>query len=174
MSALQNELDELIAEQRKLKLQFQKRAQELFKATTKEFFEKNPAVTIIRWNQYTPYFNDGDECVFSVYEPHFTNCPVEDKDNINNWGEYEGDDESIFSISDPSWIMKSDSIYYKKDKEILLSLKESNQLDIDSLKAFGDMIQSSEMEDVMRAMFDDHVTVTVTREGFEVEELEHD
>lgn len=27
-----------------------------------------PEVESIRWTQYTPYFNDGDECVFGVHE----------------------------------------------------------------------------------------------------------
>lgn len=26
-------------------------------------------ITAIRWEQYTPYFNDGSECHFHVYEP---------------------------------------------------------------------------------------------------------
>ena len=30
-----------------------------------------PALKAIRWNQYTPYFNDGDPCTFSVGEVMF-------------------------------------------------------------------------------------------------------
>ena len=32
------------------------------------FFEDHPEVTIIWWTQYTPYFNDGDTCVFNMNE----------------------------------------------------------------------------------------------------------
>lgn len=35
----------------------------------RELLEKHPVVQKIMWTQYTPYFNDGDECVFSVHEP---------------------------------------------------------------------------------------------------------
>ena len=34
----------------------------------KKFFSELPIVTAIEWTQYTPYFNDGDPCVFSVGE----------------------------------------------------------------------------------------------------------
>lgn len=37
-----------------------------FPAILKPLFDKYPAVEKIRWVQYTPYFNDGDECTFSA------------------------------------------------------------------------------------------------------------
>lgn len=33
-----------------------------------DFLKENPAVRSIYWDQYTPYFNDGDQCIFSVGE----------------------------------------------------------------------------------------------------------
>jgi hypothetical protein len=38
-----------------------------FPAILKPLFEKYPSVEKIRWRQYTPYFNDGDECTFSAH-----------------------------------------------------------------------------------------------------------
>lgn len=35
----------------------------------KDFFADNPDVEAVRWEQYTPYFNDGDACVFGVGDP---------------------------------------------------------------------------------------------------------
>ena len=171
---IQTELDKLIADQAALHRAFQTKAQALFKTVTREFFDKNPAVTMIVWNQYTPYFNDGEECVFNVHEPNFTNCPLDEKDDINKWGEYDGDNEEVWCIANPSWIMSSPSKYYDKEKASLNSLAEAKQIDIDSMEKFNSMMQSPEMEDVFRAMFGDHVTVIATREGFDVEELEHD
>lgn len=31
----------------------------------KPIFEKHPELLAVRWQQYTPYFNDGDSCKFS-------------------------------------------------------------------------------------------------------------
>lgn len=42
-----------------------------FKATISTILA-HPEVTGIAWTQYTPYFNDGDPCVFSVGEPYFS------------------------------------------------------------------------------------------------------
>jgi hypothetical protein len=41
------------------------------KAMFGEMFEKYPAITEVRWTQYTPHFNDGDECRFGVHDPEF-------------------------------------------------------------------------------------------------------
>ena len=37
------------------------------KEAFKELFEAHPELSAVRWTQYTPYFNDGDACVFSVH-----------------------------------------------------------------------------------------------------------
>lgn len=168
MSKLQEKFDQLIAEQEALKAKFQTTAQELFKETTKEFFDKNPAITAVVWTQYTPYFNDGDTCEFSVNEPTFTNAP--DPENVR-WGEYEGDEEGVFALESPRWVLENDRDYYKETQE---AVAKAGGVDVDSCEAFSRMIQSSAMEDVMYAMFDDHVKVVATREGFEVDEYSHD
>lgn len=36
----------------------------------REFFAANPKIEAIRWTQYTPHFNDGEACTFSVHEPY--------------------------------------------------------------------------------------------------------
>jgi hypothetical protein len=51
---------------------------------------------------------------------------------------------------------------------------QKSKIDLDSMELLSKMIQSTEMEDVMLAMFDNHVTVTATRNGFDVNEYHHD
>lgn len=41
---------------------------ELFSGSILELFRDNPSLAQLSWRQYTPYFNDGDECVFHVDE----------------------------------------------------------------------------------------------------------
>lgn len=168
MSTIQNEFDKLLAEREELNKRFQAKAQELFKETTKTFFETNPGVTRIIWTQYTPYFNDGDTCEFGVHEPYFTNADEEQMEDITSWGEYEGTDPSVWSESD--WIFSSDSEFCQKRRQEL-NLEGVDRL---SVAKFASLIQSSEMEDVMEAMFGDHVRVVATRDGFDVEEHSHD
>ena len=82
MSDLQTAFDTLLNEQRELQKKFQAQGQALFKETFKEFFDNNPGIKAVVWTQYTPYFNDGDECVFRVNSPTFTNAEDEDLDEI--------------------------------------------------------------------------------------------
>jgi hypothetical protein len=156
MTTLQQKFDELIEKQRALQKEFQTTAQALFKETTKEFFEQNPLVKAIVWTQYTPYFNDGDTCEFSVGCATFTSAP--DPENIR-WGAYDGEEEGIWTYGDDCY---DDSVELPAEMNTALC------------DSFNGMIQSSEMEDVMKAMFDDHVQVVATRAGFEVSELDHD
>ncbi len=174
MNTLQDEFDNLLNEQRELRAKFQVKAQELFKQTTKEFFDKNPGVTAVRWNQYTPYFNDGSPCVFTVYTPYITNCPLDELHDFSQWGEYDGDREDVFAVDNISWVLKSDSTYYKKEQAILTKLVGEGKIDPASITRFTSMIENGDMDSIMEAMFGDHVTVTATRDGFEVVECDHD
>lgn len=80
-SGLYKELDKLAEE----KKEFEKRGGDLIKAAVKTFLEKNPEVSAIRWNQYTPYFNDGEECVFRVNEMEVQFADDEDEDFIDSY-----------------------------------------------------------------------------------------
>jgi hypothetical protein len=167
MSDLQTQFDKLLEEQATLRAQFQTKAQELFKQTTKHFFDKNPAITGIIWTQYTPYFNDGETCEFGVNEPSFTNA--KDLSGVSSYGEYEGSDEET-EWSESSWFFDSDSKHAKEWRAKM----DLTGVDIQSITKFSTVIQSSEMEGVMEAMFGNHVRVVATRDGFDVEEYNHD
>jgi hypothetical protein len=170
MTTLQTAFDQLISDQKELQRKFQDQAQGLFKDITKEFFEKNPGITGVVWTQYTPYFNDGEPCEFSVGEPTFTNAPVDELSDIC-WGEYEGETEGVWAAENIAYIMETDSEYHQDTKNTILA---AGGVDVESCILFAKAVGSSEMEDVMQAMFGDHVKVIATREGFEVDEYSHD
>lgn len=171
MQTLQFRFDALIEEQRALKTKFQTEAQAIFKEIMKEFFDKNPGITALKWSQYTPYFNDGDACVFRVNEVYHTNASVDELENVTVWGEYEGEDESVWVTGNIAYVLNSGSKYYKEEAAKILA---AGGVDENSCKLIDKMIQSSEMEDIMREMFGDHVAVTATREGFDVNEHAHE
>jgi hypothetical protein len=160
MTTLQAAFDTLIEEQLALRAKFQETAQALFKETTKQFFDNNPGVTAILWTQYTPYFNDGDTCVFNVNDVYFTNANSEQMDDVSSWGEYEGEEETVWS--ETAW-----GFNYHEDKHFEgINIEEANQ--------FSKLVGSSDMEDVMKEMFGDHARVIATREGFDVQEYDHE
>jgi len=49
-----------------VKAQVKASALDAFKEEFKGVFERHPEVLALRWTQYTPYFNDGDPCIFGV------------------------------------------------------------------------------------------------------------
>lgn len=171
MNELQAQYDKLVQDQRKLKEEFRVTAQELFKQTTKEFFEKNPGITAFIWTQYTPYFNDGDACVFSVGSPTFTNAPEDELDNVNHYGEYDGEEDGIWSTDSLSFVLAEEREWYKKERDLILA---GAPIDAESVERIQTLIGSEEMEDVMEIMFGDGVIVRATRNGFDVEEYDHD
>ena len=65
-----------------LQEQMREKSKELMKAAFASFFEKySDVVENIFWSQYTPYFNDGESCEFSVYDVFITlKSNAEDED----------------------------------------------------------------------------------------------
>jgi hypothetical protein len=87
-----------------------------FPAILRPLFESNPVVESISWTQYTPYFNDGDECTFGV------NMELD----INEKSIYDYDDDGYES-------MKS---IQKQFRTVLEELPDQFYLDL-----FGDHAQ---------------------------------
>jgi hypothetical protein len=168
---IQSKLDDLITAQQALAAKFREEAQELFKEVTKEFFETNPGITAIKWSQYTPYFNDGEECIFSVNQPCFTNAPDDELENVTAYGDYDGEAEGVWATDSINYVLTSGREWHAETAD---AIRKSGGIDIASTDSFSSMLQSHEMQDVMQAMFDNHVVVTATRNGFDVEEYDHE
>lgn len=147
-------LNRLIQEHAKAKQEFQNLASKLIKEEFKGFFKAVPEVTVIKWTQYTPYFNDGDPCVFGVNEPTFSNAS--DGSEVTAWGDYEGEEAEVFSFQGT----------YRMPAQLQDKAKH--------IESLTEMICSDAMEEVLLGAFGDHAVVTVTADGIDVDEYEHD
>lgn len=150
--------------QRKMREEMQEKFGVLFKA----FFKSFPEVKTIHWLQYTPYFNDGDECVFSVNEVYFTSTPYnaeeiaeengeDEYEELDRWGEDSG------ALQGPRYDYKTRS-YVPRE-----GVSEELQVAMGKL---SNIVHSS--EDILLAMFDNHVWVRAHADGFDVQEYDHD
>lgn len=157
----------------KLKEEYQEKISKDGEAALKEalkfFFDKYPAIQSLTWTQYTPYFNDGDACVFHVNDVcvNFNDMSVARTflKNEATW-EYDynqqklirplTDEEMLENQEDHSW----DAWNLKESP-----LKE----DLGELAS-----QICGAEDVMEIIFGDHVKVTAYKNKIEVDEYEHD
>lgn len=146
-------IENLKAEMEAAQAQFRDRGKELFKPALAELFAKYPAMKNIAWTQYTPYFNDGDACTFSV------NNDVD----INGVERYENDEAS-------------ETNYVKNDAGKYVSVP--NERYNPAVKAMYDEAErliGSIPEDIMEALFGDHAEITADRDGtFTVESYSHD
>lgn len=136
------------------KAEYEKTVAELGKAAVaealKSLFDAYPELTAVRWRQYTPYFNDGDPCVFRLQDVTFKQAQAEEPGEA----EYEDEDDYLEGFSDlpHSW---SD----RKHTSLTLAIE-----------AF----EKDRVEDLYKNCFGDHVTITATRDGVEVQEYEHE
>jgi hypothetical protein len=105
----------------------------------KPFFEKHPEVLALGWDQYTDYFNDGDECKFHIHSLEVKFNPecveVEGEDNRNLGfiiNEYNYEFTKIHKVDLDAKELKSDL------KEIEKILQDDEKIYPLFLGAFGD------------------------------------
>lgn len=115
-----------------------------------------PNVHSVRWTQYTPYFNDGEPCIFRINEASVK--LVQDNPDLiaNDFGYLD------------TYAMRDYSGGYGKSVSILPGLKNL-YLALNALNS-----QIDHFEDFLRESFGDHAEVTALSNGFDVEFYEHD
>lgn len=131
-----------------------------------------PGVAAFRWTQYTPYFNDGDACEFGFGYDHSVQLDPavfgeldEDKFDQNEagygaeglwFGEY---DLHTYpnGYSNPS-LQEVNGVSTKKIEEALVNFGREHNFFIN----------------VVRANFGDHAQVIATKDGFSIDEYDHD
>lgn len=69
--ALLKNFDELNNQIEKARQTMRENSKGLIEGATKILFESCPEIKQVHWTQYTPYFNDGEACEFSVNEFNF-------------------------------------------------------------------------------------------------------
>lgn len=80
------------------------------KASFVEFFAAYPEVEAIKWQQYTPYFNDGEACYFGVCEPEIKLTTKSDE-FIDLWDAQESIGSTLYAdVQKLSGIIQSSSM----------------------------------------------------------------
>lgn len=120
--------------------EYDSQAERILKIGFKDFLTKNSVVKALRWTQYTPGFNDGDACEFTVSDLQvFFEDPKDDSDD-------EGID--LYSI-------KGNLKKYNLDAETFKVLE-----------AIGDSL--NDMEKPLQRLYGDGSQVTVTSKKIKV------
>lgn len=149
-------IDQIIDEWKQVQEEYDRQRQEmtakvtdLLKATLQKFLKETPEIKMVTWLQYTPYFNDGDPCVFQVHGFEFVGEQQLSHDEDDN-GYCDGISTYRYhpedGISRETW---------ERCKKLDTAL---TQLD----------------DDFFQTIFGDHCRVSVTTKGVDVQEYEHD
>lgn len=163
-------------EQEQIKKTFIKEARSCFFELCSNIFTKHSWLTSFGWEQYTPHFNDGDSCEFSIYadEPNINGICGQDIDFSERIPGSEYEVQSLYTK--PYIRYKYRDVEEKEfeneytEEKFLLKRKEVEEASSEIselIYGLGDYI----LEDI----FGDHVEVTIYRDGtHETKDYNHD
>ena len=147
-----DKFEQIEAAREKYRTMVSKMGKEAVTEALEGLFEKYPDLIGVRWTQYTPYFNDGDACEFSIYSAA---VKVKDVDEGGDW------DNGFFG----PWELG----YYDATKSI-----EGSESLQEVLREFESRLSSGAHYVILNEKFGDPAEVTATQDGFSVEYYEHD
>lgn len=128
----------------------------------------DPTIVEFGWRQYTPYFNDGEPCTFSVYGMWVRVEGVEVVEDEEDPWDLELDN-SEHALGRRPYRWNADTRQYDR-----FSYEGPDEERYERVHALDAAIQGGEFENVLLEAFGDHAAVTVRRDGIEVEFYEHD
>ncbi len=172
-----NKLNILVEKIADLKKAMRDQGKAALQEAFQEFFAKHPEASAIVWTQYTPYFNDGDACIFRLGGLELkvnVEAMAEDVQKLlDNHSEEYGHEEdcaanllSHFPVSEKS---KWNTVTKANAHRDLTASEQSLADDFDSLKS-----SLGSVEQVLEVVLGDHCLVTATPDGFEVTEYDHE
>lgn len=136
---------------------------------------RDPNVVAFGWHQYTPYFNDGDECVFGassvwVKTVWDTEPDEEDEDEYGYYTEDKYDVDYGHGVIGQHDYKEVDGKYqrvYANNDPLVVVVR--NNAD-----ALSTAVEGGSFDHVLLEKFGNHARITATKEGFEVETYDHD
>lgn len=131
----------------------------------------DPHIIEVGWSQYTPYFNDGDPCVFSangIWVRTQGDVTPDDEDFYDTGESYSLDYGSGVLANVKEWNTTT------RAYEIKQGLAAWIYTSYEKASALDDAIQSGAFDDVLQEAFGDHAEVTIAKDKIRVEHYSHD
>jgi hypothetical protein len=149
---LRKQMSDAEAEVQKVRKEMRAQGRAAIEPVFKHFLEENPDIAAIRWEQYTPYFNDGEECHFRLRQ-----FCLEFTDDFRS--KHMNEDFDAQYAEEEKWY-EGEAWYVSKESTYGQSV-------LAKFKAFENQIRD---QSLFYAIFGDHVRVTATRNGLSVDD----
>jgi hypothetical protein len=187
MNDLTNEFNNITTELEKEFAQLEAKMRGIAGEAIKKLFNAVPELYMMTWNQYMPYFNDGEECTFSVNETSFLANPELISSFFEHYGidsedeevllEFLSDEYNFNSFEEPNDYYKEGHVKRQSYNELVERIGSKRVKEIENLlNSYTSLVQTC--SDGFKAAFGEHSKITVTRKGTEiniqVEEYDHD
>ncbi len=129
------------------------------------------------WHQYTPFFNDGDPCVFSassvwVARPEDLDPEADEDDEPDTDGLDVSYCTHLGKYTGGEWVPDPENPGQKK--KVGATYEGPDQDRYDRCLALNGAIESGAFDDVLLGAFGDHAEITIRRSGIQVEYYGHD
>jgi hypothetical protein len=132
----------------------------------------DPVITAFGWVQYTPYFNDGDPCTFSIGSPWFLTVHDPDPDDVENEYDYEVGTRSGHPSLGRCEYRHCDTWPFRAAVPGTYTGPDPERFE--RVRALAEALDSGAFEDVLLEAFGDHAKVRVRASGITVDSYSHD
>lgn len=165
--------EHIVTKLNELKESYLDTAKQMFTDGMTQLFEENPLLDSFGFTAYSPYFNDGDECVFHIhcdtdYGMYINGFSNDDKDtDEGGQGRFESREKDEYI-----WNRKT---RYDYSKGYDNRVKIDGEPVIDSMLENVSNFVNSFPEDVWEELIGNHVMVRISRDGIETTDYDdHD
>ncbi len=146
-----NSFDDYLALAERYKKIVAEKGEALLIKVFNEFFQNYPEVKAVAWTQYTPYFNDGEPCVFKIRDFYGSSSESYDENRGLEYGEPSKEGVTVYSADA---FVFGDQEYHSGLADLVKKLRGGKE--------------------VLLAAIGDHAKVFVTKDGLDIEEYSHD
>lgn len=174
-----NKLTELVKKIEELRETMKREGQSALKEAFVDFFDKHPEADSIVWVQYTPYFNDGDACIFSKHASELKVDPDKMAPDVAKLYEDDYSDDYNYGDACAASVLTSLSDTGERSWGLCTrkgvphrELTASEQSLVDDFNELDSNLRK--IKELLQEVLGDHCMVRATRDGFDITEYDHD
>ena len=185
MNMAYDNVKQVIEEYGIAKKQFEEKMKNAFTDIFETFFRNYPEITAVGWNQYTPYFNDGDPCEFRIGEFVGVSEGMKNEDgeplNLDDVRSAYDLEEAVgfpYGGKPSQYVYDNRHEYSSYEESIQIYEKglAENSRYREICEGWNELtsVLSSIPDEIFQSAFDDHAFVIATKDDIEVREYSHD